>query len=259
MNQPLETKAVRHQLIDNLNRVKSNIVASAERVGRDPNNIKLIVVTKTVDLDIIRLLLELGELELGENRVQQLTQRAAVINEQRERSMFLTGTPSLPEPHWHMIGHLQRNKVKQLLPVVTLIHSVDNLRLAEEINNRAKKIGKVQDILVQVNCSNEPQKFGLPIPATVHFVEQILTLSNIKVRGLMTMAAIADDPEKTRPTFDMLYELFLEVKMELRLGKEFSELSMGMSQDYTVAVECGATMVRIGSAIFQGIPTLNPE
>ncbi len=238
----------------NLSKVKERIAEAAERVGRDPNEVKLIAVTKSVGLDAIRALLELGQTSLGENRVQQLVQRAGIISEQLSRMPILLHGRQLPEPDWHMIGHLQRNKVKQLLPVVGLIHSVDNLRLVEEINNRAQKLNKVQDILIEVNCSGEPQKFGLPVAAVGHFIDQISSLNFVRVRGLMTMAAMTDDPETTRPTFERLYEVFLETKMEFRLGKEFEHLSMGMSQDYQIAVESGATIVRIGTALFEGIP-----
>jgi len=243
----------------NLAKVRERIASAADRVGRDPQKIQLIAVTKSVGLDAIRALLELGQTDLGENRVQQLVQRAGIISEQLSRIPILLHGHNLPEPNWHMIGHLQRNKVKSLLPIVGLIHSVDNLRLVEEINNRAQKLNKKQDILIEVNCSGESQKFGLPVAAVGHFIEQISSLSFIRVRGLMTMAAMTSDPEKTRPTFERLYDIFLETKMEFRLGKEFEHLSMGMSQDYQVAVESGATIVRIGSALFEGIPQQNND
>jgi pyridoxal phosphate enzyme (YggS family) len=159
----------------------------------------------------------------------------------------------LPKPRWHMIGHLQRNKVKPLLPLVDFVHSVDTLRLAEEINTYGHKINKVQDVLIEVNCSGEEQKYGLPVAAVGHVIEQLLSLQNIRIRGLMTMAPQAKDAEETRPHFERLYELFLEVKLDYRLGKDFEHISMGMSQDYRVAVECGATMVRVGTALFEGI------
>ncbi len=248
------TSELKRKLSDNLERVRNNIAESAARVGRDPSSIILVAVTKSVGLDVVRALLELGQTELGENRVQQLVQRAGIISEQLARMPIILHGKQLPRPNWHMIGHLQRNKVKSLLPVVSLIHSVDNLRLVEEINNRAKKINKVQDILIEVNCSGEPQKFGLQVAAVGHFIDQISTLEFIRVRGLMTMAAMTDDPEQARPTFERLYEIFLETKMEFKFGKGFEHLSMGMSQDYQVAVESGATIVRIGSALFEGIP-----
>lgn len=247
-----KTSAIKSKLTENLSVVRNNISESAQRVGRNPESIKLVVVTKSVELDVIRELLELGQIDLGESRVQQLVQRAGMIQEQISRRTMVEGK-GLPEPCWHMIGSLQRNKVRQILPITGLIHSVDNLRLAEEIDTRGKKIDKPQEVLLQVNCSGESQKHGLQVAAVGHFIDQLSSLNFIKVRGLMTMAARSDNPENARSTFDRLYELFLETKMEFRLGKEFEHLSMGMSQDYQVAVECGATILRVGTAIFDGI------
>lgn len=246
------TSLIRDKLAENLAVIRDNISESAQRVGRDPEGIRLVAVTKSVELDSIRCLLELGQIDLGENRVQQLIQRAGIIQEQNARRTMVD-SKELPEPRWHLIGTLQRNKVKQVLPVATMIHSVDNLRLAEEINNRGSKINKPQEVLLQVNCSGEPQKHGMQVAAVGHFIDQLSSLKFLRIRGLMTMAAISDNPESARPTFERLYELFLETKMEFRLGKEFKHLSMGMSQDYQVAVECGATILRIGTAIFDGI------
>ena len=207
-------------------------------------------------MECIQGLLALGQLDFAESRVPQLVQRAGQLNELLTGRMLTeTGQP-VCRPRWHMIGHLQRNKVKPLLPIVDLIHSLDTLRLAEEINQYGKKANKVQDILIEVNVSGEEQKYGLPVAATGHLIEQMLTMPNIRVRGLMTMAPIVADPKQTRPFFERLYELFLEVKVDYRLGKEFEHLSMGMSQDFDVAVECGATIVRVGSALFEGIENL---
>jgi len=235
--------------------VRERIVEAAVRSGRDPERVQLLAVTKSVQLDVIRALMELGQLDLGESQVQQLVQRAGMIQEQISRRSILEQDPPAVRPRWHMVGHLQRNKVKPLLPLAHLIHSVDTLRLAEEIGNFGHKIDKVQDVLVEVNCSGEEQKYGLPVAAVGHLIEQIMTLPNLRICGVMTMAPVVKDPEKTRPVFERLYELFLEVKMDYRLGREFEQLSMGMSQDYAVAVECGATIVRVGTAWFEGLPT----
>ncbi len=248
--------ALKRLLSDNLAKVRDRIAQAAIKVDRDPNRIQLLAVTKTVEMDAIRTLLELGQADIGESRVQQLVQRAGILQEQSIRRSMLDTDHSVSQARWHMIGHLQRNKVKPIIPFVKLIHSVDTLRLAEEVNNYSRKAGKVQDVLIEVNCSGEEQKFGLPVAAVGHLIEQILTMPNIRVCGLMTMAAQTTDPEKTRPCFDRLYELFLEVKVDYRLGWEFEHLSMGMSQDYPVAVECGATIVRVGSALFEGIENL---
>lgn len=244
---------VKRILTENLARIRERIAESAQKVGRDPARVQLVAVTKSVSPEVIRALLELGQADLGESQVQQLVQRAGILQEQMHRRSMLDSDTAAATPRWHMIGHLQRNKVKPLLPLVAVIHSLDTLRLAEEISSYGHKIGKVQDVLVEVNCSGEAQKFGLPVAAVGHLIEQISSLPNLAIRGLMTMAPQVKDPEAARPVFDRLYELFLELKMDYRLGHPFQDLSMGMSQDYAVAVECGATMVRVGTALFEGI------
>ncbi len=155
-----------------------------------------------------------------------------------------------------MIGHLQRNKVRQVLPITSLIHSVDTLRLAEEINASAAKLNLCPKVLLQVNISNEPQKYGVPIGAATHLAEQIETLPNIKLVGLMTMAPLTHNKDVVRACFVRARELFVEMRGEKIVGPEFTELSMGMSSDYEVAVEEGATILRIGSAIFAGCEQL---
>jgi pyridoxal phosphate enzyme (YggS family) len=149
-----------------------------------------------------------------------------------------------------MIGHLQRNKVRQILPVVSLIHSVDTLRLAEEINGSAGRMGLRPRVLLQVNTSNEPQKYGVPVGAATHLAEQIETLPHLRLIGLMTMAPLTRDKELIRACFTRARELYYEMRGEKIVGKQFTELSMGMSSDYELAVEEGATILRIGSAIF---------
>lgn len=249
-------QALKQLLSDNLKNIKDRIAQAAARVGRDPSRIQLLAVTKTVELEHIRTLLELGHSAIAESRVQQLIQRHGMLNEQLSRRNVLEQEQPIAAPKWHMIGHLQRNKVKPLLPIVELIHSVDTLRLAEEISNFSRKINKIQDVLIEVNCSGEEQKFGLPVAAVGHLVEQLESMTNIRICGLMTMAPIVDDPEKARPCFERLYELFLETKLDYRLGKEFQHLSMGMSQDFEIAVECGATIVRVGTELFKGLEAL---
>jgi pyridoxal phosphate enzyme (YggS family) len=151
-----------------------------------------------------------------------------------------------------MIGHLQRNKVRLILPITTLIHSVDTLRLAEEINNTSEKLNVCSKILLQVNTSGEPQKFGVPVGAATHLAEQIETLPNIRLVGLMTMAPLTRDKDVIKACFARAKELFVEMQGEKIVGKHFTELSMGMSSDYEIALEEGATILRIGSAIFAG-------
>ncbi len=244
---------MRKKLTDNLNLVRDNIAESAEKVGRDASKIHLLAVTKSMDMEVVRTLLELGQLDLAESRAQQLVQRAGMIQEYLKRRSILEHDEAKFTPRWHMIGPMQRNKAKAVVPLVSLTHSVDTLRLAEEINSQAKKQNIRANILLQVNASHESQKGGMPLAATGHFIEQIMPLEHLSICGLMTMAAVAEDPEQTRPTFDRMYEVFLEVKLAYKLGKQFEHLSMGMSQDYCVAIEYGATILRIGRALFEGI------
>jgi len=151
-----------------------------------------------------------------------------------------------------MIGHLQRNKVRQVLPITSLIHSVDTLRLAEEVNSSAAKLNLRPDVLLQVNTSHEPQKYGVPVGAATHLAEQIETLPNLRLIGLMTLAPLTRNKDVVKACFTRARELFVEMRGEKIVGPQFTELSMGMSSDYEVAIEEGATILRIGSAIFAG-------
>ncbi|MBN1437603.1 MAG: YggS family pyridoxal phosphate-dependent enzyme [Sedimentisphaerales bacterium] len=246
---------MKKRIADNLQRIRDNVAEACLRKNRDPNEVRIVAVSKTVDVDAILSLLELGHLELGESQVQQLIQRDARIRETLARQRELHSTPesqALPRPHWHMIGHLQRNKVKQVLPLVDMIHSVDSLRLAEEINTGVAKSGLAHKakILLQVNTSQEKQKFGLAVGAVSALAEQIKTLPNLEIAGLMTMAPLTDDAEISRFCFGRLREIFEEMRGERIVGPECTHLSMGMSQDYIAAVEEGATILRIGSALF---------
>ena len=191
-------------------------------------------------------MVEAGLGDLAENRVQQLMQRA----EEMQAWLARRGSEA-PTVRWHMIGHLQRNKVRQVLSVAGTIHSVDSLRLAEEISLRASAIGKVADVLLEVNCSQETQKFGCAVAAARHLGELMTTLKNLRLVGLMTMAPETKDMEHSRPAFALLREIFEEIRHEGAGGEAFRHLSMGMSQDYPVAVEEGATMLRIGTALLE--------
>jgi len=243
---------MKNKIAENLKRVQDNIAQACIRVRRDPREVKLVAVTKTVDINIIRMLLEMGQLDLGESRVQDLLQRAASIRESAQNGLEPTAKTDTIEPAWHMIGHLQRNKVKQLLPVVKYIHSVDSLRLAEEINTAAAKLGLAEKvkIFLEVKTSQEKQKFGLPVGSVSALAEQIETLPNLQIAGLMTMAPLTDNKEICRFCFGRLKEIFEEMRGKNMVSSQFKHLSMGMSNDYVVAVEEGATMVRVGSALF---------
>ncbi|MEI8198102.1 MAG: YggS family pyridoxal phosphate-dependent enzyme, partial [Phycisphaerae bacterium] len=190
--------------------------------------------------------------DLAESRVQQLMQRAAQIQEWLQRQAGKTEKP-LPPPEqivWHMIGHLQRNKVKPVLPLVRCIHSVDSLRLADEIQAGVSKMDRTMQIMLEVNVAGESSKYGVAVGAAVHLAEQIDTMEGISLVGLMGMAPYSEDPEQARPHFVRLREIFEEVRFRKIGGAAFKHLSMGMSGDYQVAIEEGATMVRIGSALF---------
>ncbi|HIJ51927.1 MAG TPA: YggS family pyridoxal phosphate-dependent enzyme [Planctomycetes bacterium] len=238
------------KISERIERVKDAISSTCARVGRDVSEIELVVVTKSATIEAIKEVISLGFTNLGENRVQQLKRVSTQIAELSE-----TGdgdSALLKKVKWHMIGHLQRNKVSQVLPLASLIHSVDTLRLAEEISTSAAKLNLCPKILLQVNTSNEPQKYGVPVGATTHLAEQIETLPNLKVIGLMTMAPLTHNKDVIRSCFIRAKELFVELRGEKIAGPQFTELSMGMSSDYEVAVEEGATILRIGSAIFAG-------
>lgn len=230
--------------------LQETINAACARADRDPNDIELVVVTKSATIDAIKEVIRLGFADLGENRVQQLKRVSAEIAEFLQTG---DGGSNLPdEVRWHMVGHLQRNKVRQVLPITSLIHSVDTLRLAEEINTSAAKLNLCPKVLLQVNTLNEAQKYGVPVGAATHLAEQIETLSNLKLIGLMTMAPLTRNKDVIRACFVRARELFIEMRGEKIVGSQFTELSMGMSSDYELAIEEGATVLRIGSAIFAG-------
>lgn len=200
---------------------------AAARVGRDPQQIKIIAVTKHVQTPIIKEIIEAGVMELGENRVQEMTQKMTELSS---------------DIHWHMIGHLQTNKVKQIIGQVDLIHSLDRWNLAMEINRRASEIGVIAQVLLQVNVSGEESKFGVSSNELPDLLAALNDLKQISVKGLMTVAPYVEDTEEVRPFFQ-------ELRMKARRFN-LKHLSMGMTNDYEVAVEEGADMLRLGTAIF---------
>ncbi|HEY8344104.1 MAG TPA: YggS family pyridoxal phosphate-dependent enzyme [Bacillota bacterium] len=227
-------------LAKNLQAVQERINRAASRAGRDPKDIKLLAVTKTVGVDQIEELLRLGQMDLAENRVQDALKKQEALREKLPHQSY----------HMHLIGSLQRNKVRMVVGRFDLIHSVDRWSLAQEINKRGQELGLQVPVLLQVNVSGEETKHGLAPAELRSFYAKVTELSNLIVCGLMTMAPYVPDPEVTRPIFRGLRELFHEIKREYQPGAEWRHLSMGMSNDYEVAVEEGATLVRIGSAIF---------
>jgi PLP dependent protein len=255
-------------LKDKYTEVRQRIAEAAKRSGRRADSVVLIAVSKNAEPDQIRELVRLGHADFGENRVQQLIQRAALMDEWMARQRSMPGTqwqqptqPDLaaaPAPavglpaqiRWHMIGHLQRNKARKAVELCRMIHSVDSLRLAEELQLIAIKREKPIEVLLQVNCSLESQKYGCAIAAAAHLVEQIETMIHVQVRGLMTMAAAGADVSDTRHTFHRCKELFDEIRESGVASPKFNILSMGMSGDYELAIAEGANMVRVGSALF---------
>jgi PLP dependent protein len=238
--------ALRAKIEDNLRRIRENIAGACARSGRSQREVSIIAVTKSVDVETIRVLPELGLSDLGESRVQQLVDRVGELD-----GYFRSHLGAFAAPvRWHMIGHLQRNKIKPLLGTAEVIHSVDSLRLAEDLSARAEQAGQTVDLFIEVNCSQEPQKSGLAVGAAAHMSALVCTLKNVRLLGLMTMAPRVSDMEEARPTFVRLREVFEEMRRDRIGGDSFAHLSMGMSQDYPVAVEEGATMLRIGTALY---------
>ena len=230
----------RHRrLSENLARVRDGIAEACARSGRSVDDVRLVAVTKTVDIDLAQALIDLGQTDLGENRVQELLRKDGALAD--------------ADVTWHMIGHLQTNKVRKVLGVCQCIHAVDSLHLAQEVSRRAAALDVVPEILLEVNVSGEEAKFGLTPEETRDVAAEVAELPNLKLAGLMTMAPFVDDAESVRPVFVRLREL-CDAIADLKLpGVTMTHLSMGMTQDYTIAVEEGATLVRVGSALFEGI------
>jgi hypothetical protein len=247
--------SVKRRLAENYRRVRDRVQEACDKARRRPSDVTIVAVTKEVEIDIIRQALEMGLTDLGESRGQQLNQRAAMLHEFVTRRQRLGGTTERPgpRPRWHMIGHLQRNKVKLILPWVEVIHSVDSLRLAEEIEKTAERLGRPVEALLQVNTSGERSKSGVAVGAVPHVAEHLAPMKHVRLRGLMTMAPIDAAPDDVRLYFDRLREVFEDVRAEGVVGREFDQLSMGMSRDYPIAIEAGATMVRLGHALFEGL------
>lgn len=222
-------------IADNIRQVEDEIAAACKRVGRDVKEVTLVSVSKTKPIEMLWEAYEAGARYFGENKVQEICEKH----------------DKLPEDvHWQMIGHLQRNKVKQVVGKVELIHSVDSMRLAEEIDKESQKKGIITDILLEVNVAKEESKFGLMPEEVMEFVHEIVRLKNVRVQGLMTIAPFVEDPEENRKHFANLRKLFVDIGKEKVNNVNMSVLSMGMSNDYIVAVEEGATMVRVGTKIF---------
>lgn len=220
---------------ENLKDVESRVCAACERAGRSRDEVTLIAVSKTKPVEMLKEAYEAGARYFGENKVQELVDKFDVMPD---------------DIHWQLIGHLQRNKVKYIVDKAELIHSVDSLRLAEAIDKEAAKKGVIANILLEVNMAKEETKFGLMPEEVLDFVKQIVRFQNIKVQGLMTIAPFVADPEENRKHFANLRKLSVDIRKEKVNNVNMSILSMGMTNDFEVAIEEGATMVRVGTAIF---------
>jgi len=217
--------------------IRKRIAEAACRAGRDQKNIKLIAVTKNIEIQRIIQAINSGVNILGESRVQE-AQKKVTSEELREASGRI---------EWHLIGHLQTNKANIAVQLFDLIHSIDSIHLAQELNKHARRIGKIQPILVQVKLSEEATKYGVSEEGLMEIVETVSNMENLKLEGLMTIPPFFEESEKARPYFKRLREIRDEAQKK---GFHLPELSMGMSNDFEVAIEEGATMVRIGTAIF---------
>jgi pyridoxal phosphate enzyme (YggS family) len=219
-----------------LKRVEDRIRATALSCGRDPKTVRLVAVSKTMPVDLIRAAIKAGVTVLGENYVQEAGEKIEALRGE--------------EVSWHFIGHLQSNKAKYAVKLFDMIHSVDSLKLATELNKRAGATGKVQNILVQVNISGEETKSGVETERAVELVRQIAPLENLAVCGLMTMPPYFNAPDKVRPYFRALGSLQALIRQQAIPNVHITELSMGMTGDFETAIQEGATLVRIGTAIF---------
>ncbi|MEW6584437.1 MAG: YggS family pyridoxal phosphate-dependent enzyme [Nitrospirota bacterium] len=233
---------IAHSLfLERIKNVYRKISSAAIRSGRSPFDVKLVAVTKTVPYELIKEGIDLGLRVLGENRVQEAEQKIETC---------MVQCPDC-DVEWHLVGHLQKNKTKAAVRLFDLIHSVDSAGLAQELNKCASKSGKTQRVLIQVKLSDEPTKHGVPRGDIMDLIKALAEMKNLKLEGLMTMPPFFEDPEMARPFFRELNELREKAQ---RLGYKLPELSMGMTHDYEVAILEGATMVRIGTAIFGDRP-----
>ena len=222
---------------ENLKQVEENINAACQRAGRDPKEVTLIAVSKTKPVSMIEEAIDYGIKNFGENKVQEMCDKIEKISNKL---------------NWHLIGHLQRNKVKYIVDKACLIHSVDSLRLAQQIDSEAKKKNVICNILIEVNIAGEESKFGVSKDQVKELLEEIKELTNVHVKGLMTIAPYVEDAEENRGYFREMNKLFIDMRQENADNDniDMEILSMGMTGDYQVAIEEGATMVRVGTGIF---------
>lgn len=237
-----------NQITQNLERVKQRIADAAQRSGRLPESIRLIAVTKGVNVSQIQRVIADGVTDIGENRVQETQEKYNIINQGKENSTHKNNISYNCE--WHLIGHLQRNKVKSALEIFSLIHSVDSIRLYKEISNRSINKEKPTRVLLQVNTTGEVSKFGIAVDELLGFVEDVHTYPNVEICGLMTIGILSASPEDNRSAFELLMKLSENIEQQKFSGVNMQYLSMGMTNDFEIAIEEGANLVRIGTAIF---------
>lgn len=230
-------------LYENYEQVVENVKKACEKSGRNFQDITIIAVSKTKPLSDIEELLSHGVMEFGENKVQELTDKYEHISK---------------PVNWHLIGHLQTNKVKYIVDKACMIHSVDSIRLAKEIEKEAAKKDVIVKVLLEVNIAQEESKFGIREDEVYELLDAIKDMPHIRVKGLMTIAPFVENPEENREYFKKMYQLSLDIKSKCIDNIDMSVLSMGMTNDYEIAVEEGATMIRVGTAIF-GVRNYNIE
>jgi pyridoxal phosphate enzyme (YggS family) len=221
---------------DNLNEVRKRIAEACGRCGRNREDVLLVAVSKTFGVQAVREAFESGQQDFGENYVQELQAKRETLAD--------------PGIRWHFIGHLQSNKVKFIVPYVCLIHSVDNDHLALEIQKQAENRNQIVDVLIEVHTTDEATKYGIPPPQVMALAKRISGLRNVRLQGLMTMGPFSDDPNDSRPSFRQIVDLKKDIEREGIERATLRQLSMGMTHDFEVAIEEGATIVRIGTAIF---------
>ena len=222
-------------LCENLKKIEDNIAAACQKAGRDRSEVTLIAVSKTKPVDMLQTVYDQNIREFGENKVQEMCEKMEILPK---------------DIHWHMIGHLQTNKVKYIVGKTALIHSVDSLHLAKEIEKQAAKNNVIVPILIEVNIAEEESKFGLKMDEVLPLVQQISELPHVQVKGLMTIAPFVSNPEDNREIFRKLKKLSVDIEAKNINNTTMSVLSMGMTGDYQVAIQEGATMVRVGTGIF---------
>ncbi len=225
----------KEELLENLKSVEERIEAACDRAGRNREDVTLIAVSKTMPIEDLQVIYDSGIRQFGENKVQELTGKIETM-------------PS--DINWHMIGHLQRNKVKYIAGKVKMIHSVDSYRLAEEINIQAKKKGVIEPVLIEVNAAGEASKFGVRLDEAKQLCNEVASLDSVKIMGLMTIAPNVVVPEENREIFHKIKGLAVDIEKENIDNVDMSIISMGMTNDFEVAIEEGATHVRVGTAIF---------